>query len=64
MGRLLPVLSALSMVVAGLALAMVVPLLVSLLYGDAARSAYAKAVPITLGAGASLWLLEIGRAHV
>jgi trk system potassium uptake protein TrkH len=57
MGRLTPVLNALSLVIAGFALAMLVPLGVSYLYGDAARDAYARAVPITFGAGAALWLL-------
>jgi len=45
--RLLPVLNALSVVIAGFAVAMLLPLGISLLYGDAARGAYAKAVVAT-----------------
>lgn len=57
MDRLLPVLNLLSIVVACFAIAMLVPLGVSVLYGDPAQAAYAKSVPITLGAGAVLWLV-------
>jgi trk system potassium uptake protein TrkH len=57
MGRLLPVLSALSLVIGGFTLSMIVPLVVSLMYGDAAQGAYARAVPIALGAAVVLWLL-------
>jgi trk system potassium uptake protein TrkH len=55
--RLLPVLNVLSVVIAGLALAMVVPLCISLAYGDEAQSAYHKGVFVTLAAGAALWVL-------
>src|SRR5690242_17661241 len=61
--RLLPVLNALSVVIAGFAVAMLLPLGVSLLYGDAARGAYAEAVVVTFAAGILLWLLT-RRYHV
>ena len=55
--RLLPVLNVLSVMIAGFAVAMLLPLGVSLLYGDAAQGAYDEAVLATFAAGATLWLL-------
>jgi trk/ktr system potassium uptake protein len=55
--RLLPVLNVLSVVIAGFAAAMLVPLGISLAYADEAQSAYDEAVLVTLAAGAALWLL-------
>jgi trk/ktr system potassium uptake protein len=55
--RLLPVLNVLSVMIAGFAVAMLLPLVVSLLYGDAAQGAYDEAVAVTFIAGAVLWLL-------
>jgi trk/ktr system potassium uptake protein len=55
--RLLPVLNVLSVMIAGFAIAMLVPLGVSLAYRDAAQGAYDEAVIFTLAAGAVLWVL-------
>jgi trk system potassium uptake protein TrkH len=55
--RLLPVLNVLSVIIAGFAVAMLVPLGVSLLYRDAAQGAYDEGVILTLAAGAVLWTL-------
>ncbi len=55
--RLLPVLNVLSVMIAGFAVAMLLPLGVSLLYGDAAQGAYDEAVLVTFAAGLVLWLL-------
>jgi trk/ktr system potassium uptake protein len=55
--RLLPVLNVLSVMIAGFAVAMLIPLGISLLYGDAAQGAYDEAVVVTFVTGAVLWLL-------
>jgi trk system potassium uptake protein len=56
MTRLLPVLNVLGVVVLVLAMAMLLPLAVSVLYGDEARDAYAKSVVFVMAGGAALWL--------
>jgi trk system potassium uptake protein TrkH len=56
MVRPLAVLNVLSVVIVIFALAMLLPLLVSIIYGDAARDAYGKGVLATLASGAALWL--------
>jgi trk system potassium uptake protein len=56
MARLLPVLNVLGVVVLFLAAALLLPLAVSVLYGDDARDAYAKSVGIVLLGGVALWL--------
>src|SRR5256885_14805587 len=54
MVRPFPVLNVLSVLIVVFALAMLLPLCVSLGYGDAARHAYEKAVLITFASGATL----------
>jgi trk system potassium uptake protein TrkH len=51
----------LSVLIAILALSMLLPLVVSLLYDDAARRPYYQAVLITLASGAALWGATRGR---
>jgi len=58
--RLFPVLNVLSVVIVIFALAMLVPLLVSVIFGDAARNAYDVAVLLTFVSGAVLWLVTRG----
>ena len=60
MVRLFPVLNVLSVVIVIFALAMLVPLLVSVIFGDAARNAYDVAVLLTFVSGAVLWLVTRG----
>ena len=60
MVRLLAVVNLLSVVIVLFALAMLVPLGVSLAYGDAAQPAYGKAVLITLATGGVLWIATRG----
>src|SRR5712664_181366 len=55
MVRPFPVLNVLSVLIVIFSLAMLVPLGVSFLYGDAARHAYYEAVLITFVSGATLW---------
>ncbi|TMH38466.1 MAG: TrkH family potassium uptake protein, partial [Betaproteobacteria bacterium] len=55
MVRPIPVLYVLSVLIVIFSLAMLVPLGVSFLYGDAARHAYYEAVLITFVSGATLW---------
>ena len=55
MARLVPVLNVLSVVIVIFALAMLLPLLVSIIYGDAARDAYEVAVLVTFASGTVLW---------
>lgn len=55
--RLLPVLSVLSVTIAGFAVAMLVPLGISILYADGAQGAYDEAVVATFLAGVALWVL-------
>jgi trk system potassium uptake protein TrkH len=55
MVRPFPVLNVLSVLIVVFSLAMLVPLGVSFLYGDAARHAYYEAVLITFVSGATLW---------
>lgn len=55
MSRLFPVLNLLSVVIAIFALAMLLPLGVSFLYGDAAQYAYGEGVLVTFASGAALW---------
>ena len=55
MVRPIPVLYVLSVLIVIFSLAMLVPLGVSFLYGDAARHAYYEAVRITFVSGATLW---------
>jgi len=55
--RLLPVLSVLSVTIAGFAVAMLLPLGISILYADGAQSAYDEAVAAALLAGGALWVL-------
>ena len=57
MVRVLSVLNLLSVVLMIFALAMGVPLIVSLVYGDGALHAYVEGVAITFVAGAALWAL-------
>ena len=57
MVRPLPVLNVLSVLMVVFALAMLLPLGVSFMYGDAARHAHYEAVLITFVSGATLWLL-------
>src|SRR5260370_7621650 len=57
MVRPFPVLNVLSVLIVVFALAMLVPLGVSLMYGDAARHAHYGAVLITFVSGATLWVL-------
>ena len=65
MVRPVPVLHVLSVLIVLLALSMLAPLGVSFAYGDAARKAYAEAVPITLVSGAALWgLTRFGRGEL
>jgi trk system potassium uptake protein TrkH len=54
--RLLPVLNVLSVIIAGFAGAMLVPLGISLLYADAAQGAYDDGVIFTLAAAGVLWI--------
>ena len=55
--RLLPILKVLGMVIAIFGLTMLFPLVISEALDDAARPAFDRAVPITLGSGLFLWLL-------
>ena len=55
MVRPLPVVNVLSVLIVIFSLAMLPPLGVSFLYGDAARHAYYQAVLITFVSGATLW---------
>jgi trk system potassium uptake protein TrkH len=55
MVRPFPVLNVLSVLIVVFALAMLLPLAVSLMYGDAARHAYYEAVLTTFASGAALW---------
>src|SRR2546428_13318094 len=65
MARLVPVLNVLSVVIVIFALAMLLPLLVSVIYGDAARDAYEVAVLVTFASGAVLWIATLaGRAEL
>ena len=57
MVRPFPVLNVLSVLMVVFALAMLLPLGVSFMYGDAARQAHYEAVLITFVSGATLWLL-------
>src|SRR6195256_2231849 len=57
MVRPLPVLNVLSVLIVVFALAMLLPLGVSFMYGDAARHAHYEAVLITFVSGAILWVL-------
>src|SRR5258707_1620185 len=57
MVRPFPVLNVLSVLIVVLALAMLLPLGVSFMYGDAARHAHYEAVLITFVSGAILWVL-------
>src|SRR5437660_8517006 len=61
MVRPFPVLNVLSFLIVVFALAMLLPLCVSLGYGDAARYAYEKAVLITFVSGAALWVATRSR---
>src|SRR6266513_975642 len=61
MVRPFPVLNVLSVLIVVFALAMLLPLCVSLGYGDAARNAYEKAVLITFVSGAILWVVTRSR---
>src|SRR5258706_6442324 len=61
MVRPFPVLNVLSVLIVVFALAMLLPLCVSLGYGDPARYAYEKAVLITFVSGAILWVLTRSR---
>src|SRR2546423_8020471 len=61
MVRPFPVLNVLSFLVVVFALAMLLPLCVSVGYGDAARNAYEKAVLITFVSGATLWVATRSR---
>src|SRR5258706_158076 len=61
MVRPFPVLKLLSVLTVVFALAMLLPLCVSLGYGDPARYAYEKAVLITFVSGAILWVLTRSR---
>src|SRR5947208_14401179 len=61
MVRPCPVLNVLSVLIVVFALAMLLPLCVSLGYGDAARNAYEKAVLITFVSGAILWVVTRSR---
>src|SRR5437879_5920346 len=61
MVRPFPVLNVLSVLIVVFALAMLLPLCVSLGYGDAARTAYEKAVLITFVSGAILWVVTRSR---
>ncbi len=61
MVRPFAVLKVLSVLIVVFALAMLLPLCVSLGYGDAARHAYEKAVLITFASGAILWVLTRSR---
>src|SRR2546422_4113237 len=56
MVRLFSVLNALSVVIVIFALTMLLPLLVSVIYGDAAGDACEVAVPIAFAGGAVLWI--------
>src|SRR2546422_543201 len=56
MARLVPVLNVLSVVIVIFAVAMLLPLLVSVIYGDAAGDACEVAVPIAFAGGAVLWI--------
>src|SRR6266571_4722413 len=65
MARLVPVLNLLSVVIVIFALAMLLPLQVSIIYGDAARDAYEVAVLVTFASGAVLWTAtRAGRAEL
>ncbi len=65
MARLVPVLNVLSVVIVIFALTMLLPLLVSVIYGDAARDAYEVAVLVTFASGAVLWTAtRAGRAEL
>src|SRR2546429_4987125 len=61
MVRPFPVLNVLSVLIVVFALAMLLPLCVSLGYGDAARNAYENAVLITFVSGAILWVVTRSR---
>src|SRR5205823_162572 len=61
MVRPFPVLNVLSVLIVVFALAMLLPLCVSLGYGDAARNAHEKAVLITFVSGAILWVVTRSR---
>src|SRR5712692_8417206 len=56
MVSLVPVLNVLSVVIVIFALTMLLPLLVSVIYGDAARDAYEVAVLVTFASGVVLWI--------
>lgn len=60
MVRPLPVLNVLSVVIGIFALTMLLPLGVSILYGDAARDAYGESLLVTLASGATLWVATRG----
>ena len=57
MQRLFPILRVLGLVVTIFGLSMLLPLMISLGIGDAAHVVYDQALLITVGVGASLWLL-------
>src|SRR5439155_25995358 len=61
MVRPLPVLNVLSVLIVVFSLAMLRPLGVSFIYGDAARHAYEKAVLITFASGVTLWVVTRSR---
>src|SRR5882762_115807 len=61
MVRPFPVVNVLRVVIVVVALALLLPLCVSLGYGDAARHAYEKAVLITFASGATLWVATRSR---
>src|SRR2546426_9986642 len=61
MVRPLPVLNVLSVLIVVFSLAMLLPLGVSFIYGDAARHAYEKAVLITFASGVTLWVVTRSR---
>ncbi len=65
MVRPVSVLQVLSVLIVLLALSMLLPFCVSVLYGDAAHSAHTQSVLITLASGAGLWgLTRFGRGEL
>ena len=61
MVRPLPVLNVLSVLIVVFSIAMLLPLGISFMYGDAARRAYYEAVLITFVSGATLWVVTRSR---
>ncbi|TCJ12925.1 TrkH family potassium uptake protein [Parasulfuritortus cantonensis] len=57
--RILPILHVLGLVIAGFGLSMLLPLAISLFFGDQAQSAFYRVFLLTFGSGVAVWLLGL-----